>query len=53
MARVLGIETSCDERAVAVLSGEGKILSNVVDSQVEVHAHFFFQAEDGIRGRFM
>ncbi len=40
MVRVLGIETSCDETAVAVLSGEGKILSNVLDSQVEVHAHF-------------
>jgi len=40
MARVLGIETSCDETAVAVLSGEGEILSNVLDSQVALHAHF-------------
>jgi len=37
---VLGIETSCDETAVAVLDGEGHILSNVLDSQVAVHAPF-------------
>jgi len=40
MERVLGIETSCDETAVAVLSGEGKILSNVLDSQVALHPRF-------------
>jgi N6-L-threonylcarbamoyladenine synthase len=37
---ILGIETSCDETAVAVLNGEGRILSNVLDSQVAVHAPF-------------
>jgi len=37
---VLGIETSCDETSVAVLDGEGHILSNVLDSQVEVHARY-------------
>jgi len=37
---VLGIESSCDETAVAVLSGEGDVLSNVLDSQVALHAHF-------------
>jgi N6-L-threonylcarbamoyladenine synthase len=37
---VLGIETSCDETAVAVLDSDGNILSNVLDSQVEVHAHY-------------
>ena len=37
---VLGIETSCDETAVAVLDGEGHILSNVLDSQVDMHAPF-------------
>ena len=37
---ILGIETSCDETAVAVLNGEGRILSNVLDSQVEMHAPF-------------
>ncbi|GJL58185.1 MAG: tRNA (adenosine(37)-N6)-threonylcarbamoyltransferase complex transferase subunit TsaD [Nitrospirales bacterium] len=37
---ILGIETSCDETAVAVLDGEGRILSNILDSQVEVHARY-------------
>ena len=37
---VLGIETSCDETAVAVLDGEGRILANVLDSQVDMHAPF-------------
>jgi N6-L-threonylcarbamoyladenine synthase len=39
-AMVLGIETSCDETAVAVLDGAGHILSNVLDSQVDMHAPF-------------
>lgn len=34
---VLGIETSCDETAAAVLSGDKRILSNVVLSQIEEH----------------
>ena len=37
---VLGIETSCDETSVAVLDGEGRILSNVVSSQMEMHARY-------------
>ncbi|HOW27992.1 MAG TPA: tRNA (adenosine(37)-N6)-threonylcarbamoyltransferase complex transferase subunit TsaD [Elusimicrobiota bacterium] len=38
--RVLGIETSCDETAAAVVEGGGRILSNVVSSQMEVHRPF-------------
>jgi N6-L-threonylcarbamoyladenine synthase len=34
---VLGIETSCDETAAAVVTGEGRILSSIVLSQVEEH----------------
>jgi N6-L-threonylcarbamoyladenine synthase len=34
---VLGIETSCDETAAAVVSSEGRILSNIVLSQIEDH----------------
>ena len=34
---VLGIETSCDETAAAVVAGDRRILSNVVLSQVEEH----------------
>lgn len=34
---VLGIETSCDETAAAVVDGEGRILSNKVLSQLDAH----------------
>ena len=37
---VLGIETSCDETAAAVLDGGRKVLSSVVLSQDEVHAPY-------------
>ena len=37
---VLGIETSCDETAAAVLDGGRKVLSNVVASQDDVHAPY-------------
>jgi N6-L-threonylcarbamoyladenine synthase len=35
--RILGIETSCDETAAAVVENGTKILSNVVTSSVELH----------------
>ncbi|MFQ5826190.1 MAG: tRNA (adenosine(37)-N6)-threonylcarbamoyltransferase complex transferase subunit TsaD [Dehalococcoidia bacterium] len=38
--RILGIETSCDETAAAVVEDGGRILSNVVASQVELHARY-------------
>ena len=34
----LGIETSCDETAVAILEGEGRLLANIVYSQAKLHA---------------
>ena len=37
---ILGIESSCDETAAAVLSRDGAVLSNVVSSQVSVHEKF-------------
>src|SRR5712692_3856150 len=37
---VLGIETSCDETAAAVLDGGRKILSNIVASQDDVHGPY-------------
>src|SRR5437879_12828931 len=37
---VLGIETSCDETALAVIADGTHILSNVVSSQVELHARY-------------
>jgi N6-L-threonylcarbamoyladenine synthase len=35
---VLGIESSCDETAAAVVTVEGRVLSDVVHSQVSLHA---------------
>jgi N6-L-threonylcarbamoyladenine synthase len=37
---ILGLETSCDETAAAVVTGEGRVLSNVVASQAELHARY-------------
>ncbi len=37
---LLGIETSCDETAAAVLSLDGVLCSNIVASQHEVHRRF-------------
>jgi N6-L-threonylcarbamoyladenine synthase len=38
--RILGIETSCDETALAVVEDGTRILSNVVASQVDLHARY-------------
>jgi N6-L-threonylcarbamoyladenine synthase len=38
--RILGIETSCDETAAAVVDNGRKILSSVVASQVDLHAPY-------------
>jgi N6-L-threonylcarbamoyladenine synthase len=37
---VLGIETSCDETAVAILDGEGGVRFNVISSQAAAHAPY-------------
>jgi len=37
---ILGIETSCDETAAALVTGDGEIVSSVVASQDELHARF-------------
>jgi len=37
---ILGLETSCDETAAAVVENGSRILSNVISSQVELHARF-------------
>jgi N6-L-threonylcarbamoyladenine synthase len=38
--RVLGIETSCDETAAAVVDGGTTIVSSVVSSQIDLHARY-------------
>jgi N6-L-threonylcarbamoyladenine synthase len=37
---ILGIETSCDETAAALITQEGEIVASVVASQDELHARF-------------
>jgi len=37
---ILGIETSCDETAAALVTDEGEIRSSVVASQAELHARY-------------
>ena len=37
---ILGIETSCDETAAALVTEEGEIRANVVSSQAELHARY-------------
>lgn len=38
--RVLGIESSCDETAAAVVTEQGDVLSDVVRSQIALHAPY-------------
>ena len=38
--RILGIESSCDETAAAVVEDGGRILSSVVSSQMAIHARY-------------
>ena len=39
-SRILAIETSCDETAAAVVENGRNILSNIISSQVDLHAQF-------------
>ncbi len=39
MSRILAIESSCDETAVAIVE-DGKLLANIVSSQVAVHVKY-------------
>jgi N6-L-threonylcarbamoyladenine synthase len=38
--KILGIETSCDETAAAVVENGSRIISNVVASQIDIHARY-------------
>jgi N6-L-threonylcarbamoyladenine synthase len=40
MTRILGIESSCDETAAAVVADGREILSSVVASQIEIHRRY-------------
>jgi N6-L-threonylcarbamoyladenine synthase len=40
VALVLGVETSCDETAAGLVTGDGRILANIVASQANLHARY-------------
>lgn len=40
LVRILGIETSCDETAAAIVEQGNTILSNIVASQIDLHAQY-------------
>lgn len=40
MTLILGIETSCDETAAAVVEAGSNVLSSVVSSQIDIHARY-------------
>lgn len=40
MTLILGIETSCDETAAAVVLDGKKVLSSIVSSQIEIHSKY-------------
>ncbi len=40
MARILGIESTCDETAAAVVEDGVRVLSSVISSQIELHARY-------------
>jgi N6-L-threonylcarbamoyladenine synthase len=37
---ILGLETSCDETAAALIARDGRLLANVVSSQADLHARY-------------
>ena len=37
---ILAIESSCDETAMAIIDGQGQVISNVVATQIDFHARF-------------
>ncbi|HMQ95863.1 MAG TPA: tRNA (adenosine(37)-N6)-threonylcarbamoyltransferase complex transferase subunit TsaD, partial [Candidatus Saccharibacteria bacterium] len=38
--KILGIESSCDETAAAVVEDGKRLLSNVVNTQIDIHAEY-------------
>lgn len=38
--KILGIESSCDETAASVVEDGFRLLSNVVNSQIDIHKHY-------------
>src|SRR5918996_844288 len=50
---ILGVETSCDETAVALVTRRGQIRANVVASQAELHARYGGVVPEGASRRHL
>ena len=37
---IMGIESSCDETAVAIVKNGREVLSNVINTQIDIHEKF-------------
>ena len=37
---IMGIESSCDETSVSIVKNGREVLSNVINSQIEIHTEF-------------
>ncbi len=37
---IMGIETSCDETSVAIVKNGREVLSNVINSQIDIHKEY-------------
>ena len=37
---ILGIETSCDETSIGIVDGDGRVLANVIATQIDLHARY-------------
>lgn len=51
--KILAVESSCDETAVAVVENGNKILSSVVATQIDVHKDFGGVIPEVARGTFL
>ena len=48
MMKVLGIETSCDECAAAVVENGKEVLSNVILTQIDFHRPYYGRLRSGV-----
>ena len=37
---IMGIESSCDETSVAIVKNGREVLSNIINSQIDIHTEF-------------
>ena len=37
---IMGIESSCDETSIAIVKNGREVLSNIINSQIDIHTEF-------------